>query len=66
MKTFEYVMENRTFAPLSKCSIFHNIFKYILIQRHQRVLSWKKRLMYRHRVTRKSKPKCEQKVLVYP
>ena len=28
LNTFENIMENRAFAPLSKCSIFHNIFKY--------------------------------------
>ena len=28
VNTFEYTMENRAFAPRSKCSIFHNIFKY--------------------------------------
>ena len=28
-RLFENIMENRAFAPLSKCSIFHNIFKSI-------------------------------------
>ena len=30
MNTFENIMENGAFAPKSKCSIFNNIFKYIV------------------------------------
>ena len=36
LNTFENTMENGTFAPRSKCSIFHNIFKYIVFQRRQK------------------------------
>ena len=28
----------------SKCSIFHNIFKYVVVQRHQKELFWSKGL----------------------
>ena len=28
----------------SKCSIFHNIFKYMIFQRHQKALLWSKGL----------------------
>ena len=38
-------MENGAFAPWSKCSIFHNIFIYIVFQRRQNVLLWSKGLM---------------------
>ena len=34
-------MENGAFAPFS---IFHNIFKYIVFQRGQKLLSWSKGL----------------------
>ena len=37
-------MENGVFALKSKCSIFHNIFKYIGLQRHQKALLWSKGL----------------------
>ena len=37
-------MENGEFAPISKCSIFHNIFKYMIFQRHQKVVLWSKGL----------------------
>ena len=30
----------------SKCSIFHNIFKYLIFQRHQKALLWNKELTY--------------------
>ena len=36
-------MENGAFAPLlqwSKCSNFHNIFKYMIFQRRQKALLW--------------------------
>ena len=42
-------MENGAFAPRSKCSIFHNIFKYIVFQRRQKVLSWSKGLHVKKR-----------------
>ena len=29
----------------SKCSIFHNIFKYMIFQRHQKALLWSKGLI---------------------
>ena len=29
---------------LSKCSIFHNIFKYVIFQRRQKALMWSKGL----------------------
>ena len=40
-------MENGAFAPKeqlqkSKCSIFHNIFKYVIFQRRQKALMWSK------------------------
>ena len=44
LNTFENIMENGAFALWSKCSIFHNIFTYIVFQRHQKVLSWSKGL----------------------
>ena len=37
LNTFENIMENGVFAPKTKCSIFHNIFKYIF-QRRQKAL----------------------------
>ena len=37
LNNFENIIENGAFAPLSKFSIFHNIFKYIIFQRHQKV-----------------------------
>ena len=36
--TFENIIENGAFAPRSKCSIFHNTFKYIVFQRRQKAL----------------------------
>ena len=42
-KSFENIMENGAFAKKSKCSIFHNIFKYMIFQRRQKALSWSKR-----------------------
>ena len=44
MNTFENIMENGAFAPKSKCSIFHNIFKYMIFQRRQKALLWSKGL----------------------
>ena len=38
-------MENGAFAPVSKCSIFHNIFKYVIFQRRQKALLWNKGLI---------------------
>ena len=39
-------MENGAFAPKSKCSIFHNIFKCVIFQRRQTALLWSKRLSH--------------------
>ena len=44
LNTFESTMENGAFAARSKRSILHNIFKYIVFQRCQKVLSWSKGL----------------------
>ena len=44
LNTVENIMENGTFALLSKCSIFYNIFKYMIFQRRQKGLLWSKRL----------------------
>ena len=41
---FENIMENGANAPKSKCSIFHNIFKYIVFQTRQKALLWSKGL----------------------
>ena len=32
----------------SKCSIFHNIFKYMIFQRRQKALQWSKGLSITH------------------
>ena len=37
-------MENGAFAPKEQSSIFHNIFKYVIFQRRQKVLLWSKGL----------------------
>ena len=37
-------MENGGFAPWSKCSILHNIFKYMIFHRRQKALLWSKGL----------------------
>ena len=37
-------MENWAFTLWSKCSIFHNIFKYMIFQRSQKALLWHKGL----------------------
>ena len=37
-------MENGGFAPMEQCSIFHNIFKYMIFQRRQKALLWSKGL----------------------
>ena len=41
LNTFENIMENEAFAI---CSIFHNIFKYMIFQRCQKALLWSKGL----------------------
>ena len=46
LEYFEYIMENGAFAPKSKCSIFHNIFKYVIFQRRQKALLWSKGLRH--------------------
>ena len=42
LKTFENIIEN--LLQKSKCSIFHNIFKYMIFQRCLKELLWSKRL----------------------
>ena len=42
--TFENDMENGAFAPKSKCSIFHSIFKDMTFQMRQKALLWGKGL----------------------
>ena len=37
-------MENGAFAPKEHTLIFHNIFKYVVFQRHQKALLWSKGL----------------------
>ena len=44
LNTFENIMENEALLKKSKCSIFHNIFKYMIFQRHQKALLWGKEL----------------------
>ena len=44
MNSFENIMENGAFAQKSKCSIFHDIFKYMIFQMHQKALLWSKGL----------------------
>ena len=44
LNTFETIMENAAFAQRSKCSNFHNIFKYMMFHRRQNELSWSKGL----------------------
>ena len=34
----------KNFSKVLKCSIFHNIFKYIVFQRHRKVLLWSRGL----------------------
>ena len=36
------------FLQKSKCSIFHNIFKYMIFQNRQKVLLWNKRLIIKN------------------
>ena len=31
LNTFENILENGALAPKDKCSIFHNIFKYVIL-----------------------------------
>ena len=40
LNTFENIMENGAFVPKEQCSIFHNIFKYMIFQRRQKALLW--------------------------
>ena len=43
--SFEYIMENRSFAPKEQMlSFFHNIFKHMIFQRCQKGVSWSKGL----------------------
>ena len=42
LNTVENIVENGAFAHWSKCSIFHNIFKYMIFQRRQKALLWSK------------------------
>ena len=42
LNTFEYIMEMEHLLKKSKCSIFHNIFKYMIFQRRQKELLWVK------------------------
>ena len=42
LNTFENIMKNGAFAPKEKYSICHDIFKYMIFQRHQNALSWSK------------------------
>ena len=44
LNTSENITENGAFALRSKCFIYHNIFKYIVFQRRQKVLLWSKGL----------------------
>ena len=37
-------MEIEHLLQMSKCSIFHNIFKYMIFQRRQKALLWSKGL----------------------
>ena len=43
--SFENIMDNGAFAPKSKCSILHNIFKYMIFQRRQKAFMWSKGLI---------------------
>ena len=40
MNTFENIMETGAFAPMEQMLFFHDILKYIVIQRRQKGLSW--------------------------
>ena len=40
-------MENGTFAPQSKCSIFYNVLKNLTFQRRPKALVWSKGLTKR-------------------
>ena len=40
LNTFENVMETGAFAPMEQMLFFHDIFKYIVFHRRQKVLSW--------------------------
>ena len=42
---FENIKENGAFAQRSKCSIFHNVFKYMIFQRPLNALLWNKGLI---------------------
>ena len=43
---FETTKENGAFAPNSKRSVYHNIFRYNIIQRRQKALLWSKGLTH--------------------
>ena len=45
LNTFENIMENGA----NKCSIFHNIFKYVAFRRSRKALLWNKRV--KHKLT---------------
>ena len=45
LNTFENIMEKEHLL-WSKCSIFHNIFKYVVFQRRQKALLWSKGLSH--------------------
>ena len=40
--SFENIKKMEHLLQKSKCSIFHNIFNYMIFQRHQKVLLWSK------------------------
>ena len=46
LNTVEKIIENGAFALWSKCSIFYNIFKYMIFQRRQNALLWSKALKF--------------------
>ena len=48
LNTFENNMEMEHLLQKSKCSIFHNIFKYMIFQRCQKALLWSKGLNMQH------------------
>ena len=39
-ENFENIMENGAFAPKEQTLHFHNTFKCMMLQRHQKALSW--------------------------
>ena len=44
LNTFEDIMENGAFAPMELMLLFHNIFKFLIFQTHQKALVWSKGL----------------------